>query len=128
MERRRPHLDLVPMEEQRRPRGSRPDRRRRSHLLVRSVQADQGDDRGGSRFPGEGDVSGDSGRRAVTVRVGNTVVISPERPADCEVCGTRAELRPYGPNGEHICFDCGMKDETTTKARMNKMLFGEIDS
>lgn len=30
------------------------------------------------------------------------------QPADvCELCGTKAELRPYGPNGERICFPCG---------------------
>lgn len=38
----------------------------------------------------------------------------------CELCGLPAEVRPYGPNGEYICFDCfdcGMKDEETTKRR-----------
>jgi hypothetical protein len=33
----------------------------------------------------------------------------------CELCGEVAELRPYGPNGEEICFQCGMKDEEATK-------------
>ena len=31
--------------------------------------------------------------------------------AKCELCGKFDELRPYGPNGESVCFDCGMKDE-----------------
>jgi len=31
----------------------------------------------------------------------------------------------YGPNGECICFDCGMKDEKTTERMMVKVLFGD---
>lgn len=40
----------------------------------------------------------------------------------CELCGAVKELRPYGPNAEWICFDCGMKDEETTKARFAAIL------
>lgn len=30
----------------------------------------------------------------------------------CSQCGTtEKELRPYGPNGSWVCFDCGMKPE-----------------
>ena len=43
----------------------------------------------------------------------------------CELCGTIAECRPYGPNYEQVCFDCGMKDEETTKKRMAEYIFGE---
>jgi hypothetical protein len=28
----------------------------------------------------------------------------------CELCGVKDELRPYGPGGMNVCFDCGMKD------------------
>jgi hypothetical protein len=42
----------------------------------------------------------------------------------CELCGKKAELRPYGPNGESICFDCGMKDEKITK----KKFFGLLNN
>lgn len=34
-----------------------------------------------------------------------------ERPQQCDLCGKIAELRPYGPNGEAVCFECGMKNE-----------------
>ena len=34
-----------------------------------------------------------------------------EPPDVCELCGAVKELRPYGPKGENVCFDCGMKDE-----------------
>ena len=52
-------------------------------------------------------------------------VIAVEPDDVCELCGKVAECRPYGPRGERICFDCGMKDEETTKKMMNKILFGE---
>lgn len=41
------------------------------------------------------------------------------------ICGSKEELRPYGPNCENICFDCGMKDEKTTEKRMKQHIFGE---
>ena len=43
----------------------------------------------------------------------------------CELCGKVAELRPYGPNGEDVCFPCGMKDEEAAKRAMNKLVFGK---
>lgn len=36
-------------------------------------------------------------------------------PAKCELCGVIEELRPYGPGGKNVCFDCMMKDEKTAK-------------
>ena len=38
-------------------------------------------------------------------------VIEVEERQQCDLCGKVDELRPYGPNEECICFDCGMKDE-----------------
>jgi hypothetical protein len=46
----------------------------------------------------------------------------------CELCGALAETRPYGPNGEHACFDCGMKDESAAKRAFSKRLAGTLDS
>jgi len=44
----------------------------------------------------------------------------------CELCKAKnVELRPYGPNDEWICFDCGMKDEATTARKYLKHVFGE---
>ena len=48
--------------------------------------------------------------------------IAEELPQACELCGTIDECRPYGPNGEQICFDCAMKDEETTKQKMFKYI------
>lgn len=32
------------------------------------------------------------------------------------------ELRPYGPRGEMVCFECGMRDEETTRKAFDKQL------
>lgn len=53
------------------------------------------------------------------------IVLEPEPAAICEFCGTTAELRPYGPNRERICFDCGMKNEAVTRRVMRRDLFGD---
>ena len=53
--------------------------------------------------------------------------IAEEAPQRCEMCGVIEETRPYGPNGEEICFDCGMKDEETTRKRMEQYIFGDVD-
>lgn len=45
-----------------------------------------------------------------------------ESKGKCQFCGKDEELRPYGKNGEWICFDCGMKEEATTKAQFVKIL------
>jgi hypothetical protein len=52
-------------------------------------------------------------------------VIEAEGDSRCELCGKLDETRPYGPNGERVCFECGMKDEEAAKRQMNKYLFGE---
>ena len=52
-------------------------------------------------------------------------IIAAEEDQECELCGAFEECRPYGPKGEQVCFDCGMKDEATTKQRMMKHIFGD---
>jgi len=54
--------------------------------------------------------------------------IAPEKDARCELCGQIDELRPYGPNGERVCFDCGMKDEAAAKRGMDKYIFDTFHS
>jgi len=44
------------------------------------------------------------------------------KAATCELCEQVAELRPYGPNGENICFDCGNKDRTATEKQMHRRM------
>lgn len=54
--------------------------------------------------------------------------IAAELDQMCELCGKIEECRPYGPNNEQICFECGMTDEETTKRQMLKYLLGEDNS
>jgi len=49
-------------------------------------------------------------------------IIAAEKPQQCDLCGKIAELRPYGPNGEAVCFPCGMKDEAAAKRAFLKRL------
>lgn len=60
----------------------------------------------------------------MSANINGTVIICIEKDSKCELCGTIEECRPYGPNGESICFDCGMKDKEGTEKRMNKVLLG----
>lgn len=52
-------------------------------------------------------------------------VIEKEDPTKCELCGKTAETRPYGPNGERVCFECGMKDEEAAKRGFRRLVLGE---
>lgn len=54
----------------------------------------------------------------------NIVTIDGTQHAKCQLCGKEDELRPYGPNGESVCFDCGMKDEEAAKRQFAKLLNG----
>ena len=51
--------------------------------------------------------------------------ISVELPEMCQLCSKVAELRPYGPKGEYVCFECGMKDEESMKRGFSRMIMGE---
>ena len=52
-------------------------------------------------------------------------VIEATEDERCELCGKLDECRPYGPNGEKVCFDCGMKNEEAAKRAFRKLVFGE---
>lgn len=58
---------------------------------------------------------------------GNVIIAdrTVDRSGACELCGKVDDLRPYGPNNENICFDCGMKDEETTKKKFIEILEGQ---
>jgi len=62
-------------------------------------------------------------------RRGDTVILDRIDPhafdGKCELCGKEDELRPFGPNNENICYDCGMKDEATTSRKFEEMLRGQ---
>lgn len=54
-------------------------------------------------------------------KVQGVFIIEAEKPQQCDLCGKIDELRPYGPNGECICFDCGMKDEEACRKAFRSM-------
>lgn len=51
-------------------------------------------------------------------------IIEKERVDRCELCGTIAETRPYGPNGEEVCFACGMKNEEAMRRGFDRLVNG----
>lgn len=64
----------------------------------------------------------------ITAGTDRVVVVEMTPPAICDICGVCEELRPYGPNGENICYTCGEKNEPVTTQMMEKALYGkEID-
>lgn len=50
--------------------------------------------------------------------------IAAEPDGRCEICGKIAETRPYGPEGQEVCFQCGMKNETAAKQQFERFLAG----
>lgn len=54
------------------------------------------------------------------------VIIDGTKHAQCELCGKVAELRPYGPHGESVCFKCAMKDEDAAKRQFDKLTIGKL--
>lgn len=56
--------------------------------------------------------------------------IAREEDTVCEVCGTIDECRPYGPNGEQVCFNCAMatpESKAIAEKRMAAYIFGETE-
>ena len=51
--------------------------------------------------------------------------IAQEEDDTCELCGAFEETRPYGPNGERVCYTCGMKDESAAMRGFEKYVLGE---
>lgn len=51
--------------------------------------------------------------------------IAVEPPQTCQHCGKETKCRPYGANGEQICWDCAQLDPATTERQMYRYLFGE---
>ena len=49
-----------------------------------------------------------------------------EAAQQCDLCGEIAELRPYGPNGECVCFSCGMRNEDAAKRAFRSRLLNRL--
>lgn len=57
-------------------------------------------------------------------RIGRLIVIAPMAEAKCEACGKMEELRPYGPGGSCVCYECAMKTPEIADHNMAIQLFG----
>ena len=57
-------------------------------------------------------------------RIGDVFVVAEELAQQCDDCGKIEELRPYGPDGSAVCYQCAMKDEEGTKARYAALIEG----
>ena len=53
-------------------------------------------------------------------KVGKHYISSDEKPQQCDLCGKIAELRPFGPKGECVCFECGMLNEEAARKKFNE--------
>jgi hypothetical protein len=52
-------------------------------------------------------VHGEMAKQLLAKAIDEDKLIAEQPPGRCELCGAVAETRPYGPNGEDICFACG---------------------
>lgn len=52
-------------------------------------------------------------------------IIEKEPERRCELCNKEAETRPYGPNGERVCFTCGRLDEEAAIRAFSTKALGE---
>ena len=80
----------------------------------------------------ENDDAGQADRQPEQVRemvreleeMGATVVYAQESQ-QCDMCGEIKELRPYGPNGETICYECAASTpemRASTERAMKRIL------
>jgi hypothetical protein len=61
------------------------------------------------------------------IKIINGVITITEDPkGKCDLCGKIDELRPYGPNEENICFECGMKHRSTTIQKCSEKILKSI--
>ena len=56
----------------------------------------------------------------MTERIGDKIIVRREKPQQCDLCGKIDALRPYGPNKECICFECGIKNLESTIKRLTE--------
>lgn len=67
-------------------------------------------------------VHGDEAREMVVDAIDSGRAIMAQPDGRCDLCGEVKETRPYGPNGENVCFPCGMKDEDAMKRAFERRM------
>lgn len=58
----------------------------------------------------------------MTREIEGGLLIEPQPGEHCEMCHRFAETRPYGPRGERVCFECGMKDPKSAERQFARRL------
>lgn len=58
-------------------------------------------------------------------RIGKVIIISTEKPQQCDGCGKIDELRPYGHKGACICPTCAEKIPEIVRHNVGIVLFGD---
>jgi hypothetical protein len=64
-------------------------------------------------------------RKTGAIEMSGRGFLEAEPDGKCELCKKIAETRPYGPNGERVCFECGMKDEAAAERQFDKLVLGK---
>lgn len=62
----------------------------------------------------------------MTMVIDGILIIAVQPDEKCDLCGTIAECRPYGPHGENVCYECGMKNEEACKRAMARRMGSDI--
>jgi hypothetical protein len=62
---------------------------------------------------------------------GDRIIVLCEQPGICVFCGQEADVRPYGPKGETLCYSCAYKAHggniEAIKEMAEKVLFKVVD-
>jgi hypothetical protein len=68
-------------------------------------------------------VHGDAASALVVEAIDRGRLIQEQPPGRCELCGAVRETRPYGPNGEGVCFPCGPGSSDPAAVRAAEQAF-----
>jgi len=44
--------------------------------------------------------------------------------ARCAMCRKKSDTRPFGPQGERVCYDCAMKNEAAARRQFFRLVHG----
>jgi len=69
-------------------------------------------------------IHGDAVKALVVEAIDDDRLIQEQPPGRCDLCGAVKETRPYGPNGENVCFECGPGSGDPAAVRAAEAAFG----
>jgi len=59
------------------------------------------------------------------IKITSFPIFGNTKKGNCQLCGEVEDLRPYGPNNEDICYECGKKNWTKVEEKMDEYFFGK---